>query len=331
MAAAPAAERGDYRFDPEDEAWLPFLKEEGYAVIVGAVELADVERAKTLLWEDIERKWKGAQRGDSSTWKNFYFNSPGIVPQLAQSAGAWWIRGMPGVQAAFAKIWGTADLITSMDSVICWKPWWDGHGHRAPRTEGLHLDQNPFTKPAFDCVQGMVPLVEVTARVGGLQVVPASHTAGAKAAWKARNPLLARVGDWCPLEHDDPAYDNVRFLEAQAGDLILWDSRTVHGGVVGEGLAKPHCDAGDAAADARPGAAAGNGKDELARLACTVAMVPRSRASVRVLELRVKGFQAGIPFNHAPHEAGTSSGTFRINVPRDYVPPELSPSQRAVL
>jgi hypothetical protein len=35
---------------------------------------------------------------------------------------------------------------------------------------GLHLDQNPFAKPGFECVQGMMPLLPVTDEVGGLQV-----------------------------------------------------------------------------------------------------------------------------------------------------------------
>jgi ectoine hydroxylase-related dioxygenase (phytanoyl-CoA dioxygenase family) len=53
-------------------------------------------------------------------------------------------------------------------------------------------------------------------------------------------------------------------IEADPGDLILWDSRTVHGGVVGPG--DP------------------NNTDELARLSFTICMTPRSKANEEVLK-----------------------------------------------
>ena len=58
------------------------------------------------------------------------------------------------------------------------------------------MDQNPFTKPqldcvqgkgkckcrckCIDCVQGMLPLIDVTERSGGLEVVPRSHCEDAR-------------------------------------------------------------------------------------------------------------------------------------------------------
>merc|ERR1719390_131282 len=119
-----------------------------------------------------------------------------------------------------------------MDTVIAWRPWHVEKSWR-PQTEGLHLDQNPFTKPQLDCVQGMMPLMDVTEATGGLEVVPGSHNAAAKAAYKEMYPDMARRGDWCPLDQDDPLQGQGVLLVASAGDLILWDSRTVHGGVVG--------------------------------------------------------------------------------------------------
>lgn len=49
-----------------------------------------------------------------------------------------------------------------------------------PRTEGLHMDQNPWAKPGRECFQGMLPLYDVTHEIGGLQVVPKSHLAERK-------------------------------------------------------------------------------------------------------------------------------------------------------
>ena len=40
----------------------------------------------------------------------------------------------------------------------------------------MHIDQNPSFKKGFHCVQGMVPLIDVSKDgVGGLQVVPETN------------------------------------------------------------------------------------------------------------------------------------------------------------
>ena len=40
---------------------------------------------------------------------------------LAQGAGAWAVRGLAPVRRAFAAVWGTAELIVSMDALIIWR------------------------------------------------------------------------------------------------------------------------------------------------------------------------------------------------------------------
>jgi hypothetical protein len=85
----------------------------------------------------------------------------------------------------------------------------------------------------------MVPLFDVTVQTGGLEVVPRSHAAEAKINLKERCPNLAAAGDWCPgLSRLYPMWgaNKPRLVTARAGDLVLWDSRTVHGGRVGKGM-----------------------------------------------------------------------------------------------
>ena len=153
-----------------------------------------------------------------------------------------------------------------------------------PCTEGLHLDQNPFSKPELETVQGMVPLLAVSAGTGGLEVVPRSHRPDAKAELCREFPHLRYSGDWCPLNR---SYEDAMLLLAEPGDLVLWDSRTIHGGRVGDGLVSP---------PPAPSASA-----SLARLSVTVAMVPRARATPEVLQARREGFLKGRIFNHSPH------------------------------
>ena len=301
-----------YSFDLDDLRWVQYLRDEGYCVVRGAASKAEVEESKTLLWRDIEAA-HGAVRGAPQTWGGFWLNARGLLAHLAQSTGAWCVRGLPGVKAAFERVWATRDLLVSMDSVIAWRPWQLDESWR-PQTEGLHIDQNPFTKPNFECVQGMVPLIDVTERSGGLQVVPKSHFEDERAIFRERYHW---GGDWCPLDSDDPMQARGVLLLATAGDLILWDSRTVHGGLVGTGCAG---DDGDRVEET-----------ELARLSVTVAMTPRERASKKVQTLRRAGFAAGESFNHCPHEAGTSSGTIKRKLPRACSRVELSELQQALL
>uniref|UniRef100_A0A7S3JUK3 Phytanoyl-CoA dioxygenase n=1 Tax=Aureoumbra lagunensis TaxID=44058 RepID=A0A7S3JUK3_9STRA len=306
-----------YTFAVEDSlTWLRFLREEGYVVLSAIAHSGEVAKARQLLWRNIEELWPNVSENDLSTWRQWPLSMHGIVPELSQSAGAWYVRGIPRVREAFAKIWDDDDLIVSMDSVICWRPWWYNANWK-PITEGLHVDQNPIEKPTFSCVQGMMPLYSVTEDVGGLAVVPRSHLI--ESPWKQRYTRWRGKGDWCPLSLDDPLYKYACFLKANPGDLILWDSRTVHGGFTG-----------NADVERKENGAIVN---RLARLSCTVSMVPRSRASASVLELRKVGFLQGAAFNHSPHEAGTSTGALRARFPDSftYKPIKLTDNQRALL
>mmetsp|Transcript_107718 Transcript_107718/g.304729 ORF Transcript_107718/g.304729 Transcript_107718/m.304729 type:complete len:330 (-) Transcript_107718:95-1084(-) len=301
-----------YRFPLDDsEAWLAHLRERGFAVVAGALAAEEVEGAKDLLWGDLQEATPSLSRCDTATWKGWKpgLAKTGLDASVSQGRGAWHVRGCPGVKRAFAHIWDTSDLIVSMDVIIVWRPWWLDESWR-PETEGLHLDQNPFSKPGLECVQGMVPLLPATNATGGLQVVPFSHTDEAKEKLKAQFPGLRHKGDWCRLPGDGMS---PVLLLARPGDLVLWDSRTVHGGLVGKGLEEPEQ------------------SEELARLSVAVAMTPRAWASEEVLQARIRGFEKGQNFNHSPHEAGTSTGTVGHKRRKNYQPIQLTDAQRALL
>ena len=373
----PDEERPAYSFDINDGRWKQYLSTNGFVVIAAAMPPLAVREARQLMWTDIDRLWptareRSAHENEGGTpalklalpselstvphWMNVKgISKPGIVPQLAQSAGAWAVRGAPLVRKAFAKIWNCqeSDLITSMDCVILWRPWGrDPENFRQPapprpHTEGMHLDQNPFTKPHLDTVQGMVPLRPVTDATGGLAVVPGSHRPEVHDALKQRHPHLKYAGDWCPLPRHEPlCRSEARLLvKANPGDLILWDARTVHGGVVGHGCV-PSCrgtgiDPGERIVDSCINEAPTRErtererwrawKQDFVRMSVTVAMTERSRASADVLRLRREGFEAGISFNHTPHEAGTSTGTLRCLRSESYEPCSLTAEQSMLI
>jgi len=339
-------EKRSYAFDldTEEEDAMNHLEKYGFVVIKECMSRLEVEDAVSELWIDLEKQNEGLKRNDPSTWDACWFKSkqpcagaPGLLPSLAQSSGAWKVRGQSKVKRSFASIWKTDDLITSMDCVIAWRPWWMNKKW-TPRTEGLHIDQNPFSKPNLETVQGtpydsyshssfhshpyshmmigMVPLHKVTAQTGGLEVVPFSHLPDAKEAYKKKYPNKKCAGDWCTLTSGCELGCKRMLVLANPGDLILWDSRTIHGGKVGTGVFKRK--------NKRK-------KADLARLSVTVCMTQKSRASKEVLIRRRTGFKKGECFNHTPHEAGTSSGTIRCKIHKDYKPIELTKTQLELL
>jgi hypothetical protein len=236
MAAAFEVAHEDYFFEGSDvEGWSTFLETNGFCVIRKQLNVDEVELAKKYIWEDMEQSFDGVKRTDIDTWGGIPNGCAGIMgTTLPQTKGPWVVRSSEAIRSVFAHIWKTDELLVSMDSVLMWLPWWHESSWQ-PVSEGLHIDQNPYRKPERCCVQGMVPLLDVTDTSGGLEVVPFSHTLDSQANIKGLHPQWQRnVSDWCVIRerHKDSAEPVL--LRAKAGDLILWDSRLIHGGKVGD-------------------------------------------------------------------------------------------------
>merc|ERR1712070_143845 len=106
--AADSPATATYRFNLDDrDAWLDHLHRRGYVVISAAADVGEVDIAKDLLWRDLEGENKGLSRSRMDTWSDWSLDERGIVPSLAQSEGAWYIRGLKKVKACFAAIWDT--------------------------------------------------------------------------------------------------------------------------------------------------------------------------------------------------------------------------------
>ena len=149
------------------------------------------------------------------------------------------------------------------------------------------MDQNPFKKKGLHCVQGMIPFLEVTKDIGGLQLVPRSHVEDVQEQIRQENPHKKMSGDFVKVS-DKKYQPGAIVVEASAGDLILWDSRVIHGSKVGPSVLEE---------------AKGKG---LARCTGLVCMTPRVKAEQDVLEKRVKAWRSGFGFTHWPHEDVTS-------------------------
>lgn len=157
---------------------------------------------------------------------------------------------------------------------------------------------------------------------GGLEVIHDSHTPAATTRFMQAHPQYNRGGfgtDWCPVRQTDHELPAAILLMAKAGDLILWDSRTVHGGRVGTGTGTIFNSPNHLSRS--PPFKKPDQPLSLARLAVTVCMTPKILASSGILKAREKGFKKGCTFTHWPHEAIM---TAMYPHGSEYVPVELS-------
>lgn len=143
----------------------------------------------------------------------------------------WDARMEPGVIDAFAKLWGTTELLVSFDSLNVTFP----NRKDIPRKGAWdHIDQSPFRK-GLHCVQGIINLSPSGPDDGGLIVYPGSHkvteeffeTQTDKSTWSTKDMYI--------FTDEQLAWFRAKGLKqhkvcADVGDLIVWDSRTVHYG-----------------------------------------------------------------------------------------------------
>lgn len=281
------------RFDPDDPALLTFLDEHGYVVVKGVANAAEVAQAKSLLWGFFESR-ADMRQDEPASWTNARFSAvgdptTGIVwgNGIGQSEACWYVRTRPRVKRAFARIWGTDELITSFDGANAFRPY-HARGAGAHRTMGgwWHVDQGN-KKSGRHAVQGAVLLTAATEQTGGLCVVPGSHLGhGDLMSYTSTSPD-GQDFVHVPSPHINPLVRGGGLVRAEAGDLLLWDSRTVH------------C---NTPALRDPTLVAGYPDDAMLRLVVYVCMTPRRLATAEALSLRRRAVLAGVGSTHWPHE-----------------------------
>jgi hypothetical protein len=230
-----------------------------------------------LLWDYLEELETGIDRADIDTWGDDRWPTTvhgGILPSygIGHSAAQWFIRDVPNVKQCFAQVWdGDEDLLVSFDGVTIWRPWtYEESWKTNAGNSWLHIDQHPIGRPGKHCVQGLVNLLPTSQETGGNVVIPGSHR------------LFEKIPEQYAerLDRIHPSIDHFRFpnddenlvqnqpvmCHMEAGDLLLWDSRTIH--CSAPSLTKPSRD------------------DELLRAASLICMMPRSKSNPAVIEQR---------------------------------------------
>lgn len=289
------------RFTLENDThdFLKYLEEYGYAVVANVASCEDIKKAQSLLWDFLEAlPATRVRRDDVKSWGDprDWLPNPGngIVHGwgFGQSDFMWHLRQLPRVKESFAAIWGTNDLLVSFDGGNVFRPWkynpdWLTSGG------WFHCDQNAHLgveSRGRVCIQGLVSLREADENTGGLVLVPGSHRDHENLC--NRSMLARRTGDFVPVSLDDPILqEGAVLVAANAGDLILWDSRTVH------------CNTPALTQEVTDDLSCEDCEDwQLTREVGYVCMTPRSFASTDILKKRIEAFEQNIGTSHWPHK-----------------------------
>ena len=270
------------RFEVGDPEARIYLEEEGFVVFANALSPAEADHAMTLLWDYLEGLGTGIDRSKVDTWDDDRWPTTvhgAILPSygIGHTAAQWYIRDIPNVKEAFAQVWDTDDLLVSFDGVTIWRPWTYNPAWKTNEGNSwLHIDQHPIGRPGKHCVQGLVNLLPTSESTGGNVVVPGSHMRFETIPDEYAE-RLARIHpsiDHFRFPNDDPRLKDTKpiMAELSAGDLLLWDSRTIH------------CSA--------PGTKVPESSEHLLRAASLVCMMPRSKSNAGVIAKRKEAVEA---------------------------------------
>ncbi|UJR36658.1 hypothetical protein I4U23_029375 [Adineta vaga] len=210
---------------------ITHLNEHGYAIFSDIMLQNEIDINKELLWNFLENiPGRHIRRNDSTTWSNNWPGNGtfGIINDcgIGQSDFMWNIRSNRNIKRVYSQIWDTDELFVSFDGCGVYRNW-----HIEPTwkttTGWYHVDQNPISKPDRCCIQGFVALTNHDETTGGLIVFPYTHL-----RFNELTDVVRRSKDFVRIPSDHSILDGGRatgkFIQCQAGDLVVWDSRLVH-------------------------------------------------------------------------------------------------------
>jgi hypothetical protein len=192
---------------------IPHLRRFGWMRIEGAVHVRLCEQLVEVLETEID-----VPVHDRSRWHEHGGEPRDFIPIWGHQA-QWDIRQHPDLHRIWATLWETDRLGVSLDSCRFTPPWQPGFAE----PYGIHWDHDPWNaeKRAY---QGVLALTDTAVDQGGFRCVPSLYHD--RAPWP-RAPTIDRDGDENWLANTQGR--EIVHATAQAGDLIVWDSRLPHG------------------------------------------------------------------------------------------------------
>lgn len=256
-----------------------------------ALSPAELERADELLWQHLEgrepatqrmtqRRPMGWQRGSPRTWVDGHGDA--LMTSTAHCASMWFVRSRTGVLDAFHAAYGTrpgtTDLVANFDRMSINLPTSSGNPEAlrvaAATTQygkfgvaqQMHTHSGQFyPKQKGPQYYGIVPLYDMDKATGATALVPGSHLKVDEinaSRQKLRDKRGLTEAERTTLACDIEPFTANGLMPVvsavKAGDCVLFDTRTFHGG----------CAAED------PSGARGHGPNHLLRAIYILGMTP---------------------------------------------------------
>jgi len=309
-------------FEVDDQAGYKYLEEHGYVVFKNVLNKEQIEQGKALAWDFLEALPKAEiKRDDPKTWDKNWPDPLGkgilVGDGVGQSPFMWYVRGVDKVQRVYKTIWNTEHLATSFDGFGIHRPF-EYNRKWKTATGWYHIDQNGTKKPDRICVQGLVNFYDSGEDDGGLVVVPDSIKIF-KDIFKARDFKTERDYVTVHKNDDQGIWKNEAAnlqpikIVANAGDMLLWDSRTIH------------C---NSPANTERQVPADGTILSPRRLVAYVCMTPMKRLTENVKENRRTAYLQGATTNHWPEECDSIG---RVSKTEVYHPTQITEVQKALI
>ncbi|MGJ1445905.1 phytanoyl-CoA dioxygenase family protein [Sphingobacterium spiritivorum] len=239
-----------------EEDWN-FWSHNGYIVIKNAVPKSQAKRLADYLWQ-----YENKNPDDPETWyrssaqiEMSELNNTGMV-EIYNHQYLWDNRQFPKVHQAFADVWGTEKLWTTIDRANLNFPIRPGHEYKG----FIHWDYDPETDPQN--VQGVLALADQTdENMGGFQCIPELFRE--YDTWKLTQPK-----DRDYFRPDTTGFTTTK-VKMEAGDLLIFHSRQPHG--------------------IRP-----NNSDHKVRMAQYISMMPAEESNEEMREWRIRSWKEKI-------------------------------------
>tara|TARA_Y100001970_G_C14250411_1_gene871435 strand:- start:2760 stop:3650 length:891 start_codon:yes stop_codon:yes gene_type:complete len=190
------------------------LAEKGYTIFRNVLRKEEIKEYK-----DEFNKWMDSVPDLRELHNRIDFNGIFKFFEVGNQRFAWLVRTNSKILNIFKELWETDELVTSFDG-CCYYP----KDFICPEKYWTHTDQSS-RKKGVHCYQSFVSMTDNKERT--LLVYEGSNLEHEN-YFKEMN--IDCENDWNIIDKSYiyKLYNNHKFLDVKAGDLVVWESRTFH-------------------------------------------------------------------------------------------------------